>query len=867
MKRKLLAALLCGAMLTTLAPVQTVFAEEPVPVTTVETGSLTVEGGTNYIYIDENGEEQIPSDGVTLLDENTKELKDGWYVAQGEIGIDSRVTVKGNVHLILLDDSKLTVNGGIEVPKDNSLTIYGQEKGNGTLEANAGDSGDAGIGGTKDGQSDSGTVTINGGIINATGHTGIGGSQAYDWNYEGGHNGTVIINGGRVTAIGTYGSGIGGGVRGGPGENGGGGTVTIKGGYVYAKAGGPGSGIGGGGEGANSATVNISGNAVVVAIAGNNDQMPAIDDNDVSSYNNSLVFEQKKGQTSLSGKMTGDVTISEDLELPENATLEIPDGSTLTISKDTTLTIPDSTTLTIPEGSTLTNNGTIANDGTIAGQGTLTGEGALQGNGKVNVGENGFAANIDASAETSTLTYGDSLKITGSITSKNNSQEKVGGGTVTLFNNDAQLTEPVTVGEDGNFAITYDTAEKGILITENDTPLTVKYSGGNWGECSANVDVTLARKPVTAAVDGTISKTHDQSTSVNVKFKVTEGLEEQDVITGSAGGNFADANVGEGKSITVKQKDVTWSEDGKWYDITLPSNIIGTITPSGDVNPPETNPDPVPPTPPTYRPEISESEGGTVSVTPKRPEKGDEVTITPQPDDGYEVDKVIVTDKKGNELDVTEEDDGTFTFTQPIGRVTITVTYKKTETPEPTPSVSDIFVDVAPDAWYVDAVQFAYDEGIMTGTSDTTFSPELTTTRGMIVAILHRLEDSPAASDDRFTDVGDGDWYAEAVNWAASEGIVNGTSATTFAPNAPITREQLAAILYNYAEYKGMDTSARTDLSIYSDAASISDWAQDVLSWANAEGLVNGVTDTTIAPQEQATRGQVAAIFERFLSN
>ena len=185
---------------------------------------------------------------------------------------------------------------------------------------------------------------------------------------------------------------------------------------------------------------------------------------------------------------------------------------------------------------------------------------------------------------------------------------------------------------------------------------------------------------------------------------------------------------------------------------------------------------------------------------------------------------------------------------------------------EPALSVSDIFIDVAPDAWYVDAVQFAYDEGIMTGTSATTFSPALTTTRGMIVAILHRLEGNPATSGDRFTDVATGDWYADAVNWAASEGIVNGMSATTFAPNAWVTREQLAAILYNYAEWKGMDMSARADLSEYVDANSISEWARDVMQWAVGEGLISGITNDTLVPQGNATRAQVAAIFQRFLT-
>lgn len=154
----------------------------------------------------------------------------------------------------------------------------------------------------------------------------------------------------------------------------------------------------------------------------------------------------------------------------------------------------------------------------------------------------------------------------------------------------------------------------------------------------------------------------------------------------------------------------------------------------------------------------------------------------------------------------------------------------------------------------------------MTGTSATTFAPNIATTRGMIVSMLYRLEGGPAAGSANFADVVDGAWYADAVNWAASEGIVSGYSADTFGPNDPITREQLAAILHNYAAYKGMDVTASADLSAYSDAASISDWATDVMQWAVGEGLISGMTEDTLAPQGEATRAQVAAIFQRFLS-
>ena len=183
-----------------------------------------------------------------------------------------------------------------------------------------------------------------------------------------------------------------------------------------------------------------------------------------------------------------------------------------------------------------------------------------------------------------------------------------------------------------------------------------------------------------------------------------------------------------------------------------------------------------------------------------------------------------------------------------------------------TVDVSDLFIDIAPDAWYKDAVQYAYDNGLMTGVSATEFAPEQTTTRAMIVSILARLEGVESAEAAGFADVDDNDWYATAVNWAANVGVVNGYEDNTFRPNTAITREQLAAILMNYAAYKGYDVSARADLSHYSDADSISSWANDVLLWAVAEGLLTGVTDDTIAPQAHATRAQVAAILQRFLS-
>ena len=185
-----------------------------------------------------------------------------------------------------------------------------------------------------------------------------------------------------------------------------------------------------------------------------------------------------------------------------------------------------------------------------------------------------------------------------------------------------------------------------------------------------------------------------------------------------------------------------------------------------------------------------------------------------------------------------------------------------------TPSGGDLpFSDVRSSDWFYEPVCYAYETGIMTGTSATTFAPNLTTTRGMIVAILHRLEGSPSVGSAGFKDVKAGDWYADAVNWAAANGVVNGMGNGFFAPNAAITREQLAAIIRNYAAYKGEDVSTNADISWCWDAFMISDWAEESLAWAVGEGLITGTTMFTISPRDPATRAQVAAIFQRYLEH
>ena len=178
------------------------------------------------------------------------------------------------------------------------------------------------------------------------------------------------------------------------------------------------------------------------------------------------------------------------------------------------------------------------------------------------------------------------------------------------------------------------------------------------------------------------------------------------------------------------------------------------------------------------------------------------------------------------------------------------------------------FSDVKTSAWYHEDVQYVSENGLMKGTGENLFSPDATTTRGMIVTILYRLEGEPSPTGVcPFQDVASGKYYEKAITWAAESGIVSGFSADTFGPDQNITREQMAAILYRYATYKKYDVSTAGDLSKFPDADKVSSYAVDAMKWANAAGLINGSNDGKLYPAGNATRAQVAAILTRFCKN
>ena len=506
----------------------------------------------------------------------------------------------------------------------------------------------------------------------------------------------------------------------------------------------------------------------------------------------------------------------------------------ITINEGESLTIPEESSLTIPDGKTLTVNGGTLN-GTPSGDVTYK------------------VTKVELSTSTLALTDGGSETLTATITPSNATNKNVtwssnnttvatvdNSGTVTAVGaGTAQIT--VTT-EDGNKTATCAVTVTAKTYSISATPNTLDFGSITEGEARP------AAQEVTITNTGNQSVTLVQPTAENFEIgKLSETTLEPNTTA----------------TFTIQPKDKlprgSYSEQ-----ITISGNdgASATLTASFTVKePPYTG---------KYSYEVSTSVGDHGSLTVDRyATEGDEVTITVTPDEAYKLDDLSVT-AGGKEVALTAGGDGTFSFTMPSADVKISATFAEdpdwTEPEEPATDVSDIFLDIAPNAWYKDAVQYAYAGGLMTGVSAHEFAPEATTTRAMIVSMLARLEGVESAESAGFTDVAADDWYATAVNWAAASGITSGTGDGNFSPNTAITREQLAAILMNYAQYKGQDVSARATLDTYNDATAISSWANDVMSWAVAEGLLTGVTNTELQPQGAATRAQVAAILQRFLS-
>lgn len=277
---------------------------------------------------------------------------------------------------------------------------------------------------------------------------------------------------------------------------------------------------------------------------------------------------------------------------------------------------------------------------------------------------------------------------------------------------------------------------------------------------------------------------------------------------------------------------------------------------------------------------VIDSKNGDVSVSDTWADEDDKITLTITPDKGYEVDKIEIVDDEGDKIDAkkVEDKDNKYTFRMANCDVTVTVTFKEEgKTTEDTDKEEDKddettentdlnFTDVSSSDWFFKGVEYVVDKGIMSGVSENEFAPFGKLTRAMLVQMLYNMESRPACdAENAFIDVPVGQWYTDAVIWANDAKIVSGMGEGLFAPNMEITREQMVAMLYNYAKYKGYDVTASADLSTFADNASVSAWAQPAMQWAVAEGYISGMGDNQLAPQGTATRAEIASVIMRFM--
>lgn len=928
--RKSCAAVLCGAMLCAMLP-----------------SAGFAEGTDTSYFCDENGVRyDIPQEMVVVENETTSwngEGGEAWYVVTEDAEIGERVEVSGAVNLVLCDGVTLIAEKGIHVTGENSLTIYGQEAGDGKLEVKA-DENQAAIGGNTN--EPGGIMTINGGVIDAVGGkkaAGIGGGQ--ESKGLSGHitinNGNVYakggfqaagigggmyaagtgegeriaINGGVVEAIGgSYAAGIGGGM------SGVGGCIEINGGSVTATGSSGGAGIGSGyGSTSDGNRIIISGGKIYANGSTSGDKGSAgIGGGHLGAGGSITISGAEVHATGGEGAPAGDgigngggykgadadVVITDETGCPliyanslmgntedwcgiiflgtngkvygESVSLQ----TNLTIDKGQTLEIPDGTTLTVPDDVTLTNYGKINGEGTLLGD--------VQGNPVSDSIDDGkFLVMLEVEPAGSGMISGAGRYLPEAEIALS-AEPAEGFHFVAWKNGDVVFSENAAC----SFTASEDLVLMAIFAAHDFSEDWQTDADGHWKACACGAiaeranhnggTATCVEKAECATCGreygafGAHELVHhdavaaDCETSGSVEywhcavcgkdFADEDGERELENVTIAANGH----------SLVYHERVApTYGEEGRaahyartvcgalFLDAAAEQLVSAEALVIPKLERPQ-NPPSMPSQPESPALEIAETTHGVVVVSTAHPDYGEVVTIVPQPESGYVVETVTVTDADGEALVVTALEDGSYQFTQPRGTVTINVTFAKKPV-EPLP-----FVDVAAEDWYGDAVAAVYARGLMTGTAEDTFAPELAATRGMVVSILHRLAGSPTVSAEVFADVAIDDWYGQAVAWAANEGIASGTSAETFSPNAAVTREQLAALLCNFAAQQGVDTTARSDLSCFDDAATVSDWAQDAVSWAHAEGLLVGTSATMLAPQGEATRAQLAAMLVRF---
>ena len=460
------------------------------------------------------------------------------------------------------------------------------------------------------------------------------------------------------------------------------------------------------------------------------------------------------------------------------------------------LTIESGQTLTIPDGASLDTNGKLTVDG-----GTLTQNGTVTGDVTYKV------TGVSLSPTTLTLDVGASSTLTATITPDNASNKSINW-------------------ESGNTGVaTVDTSGKVTAVAQGTTTITATAADGSGksAECSVTVK-EAANVPVeSVSLDKTsLGLTEGETTQLTATVE-PEDASNKNVTWESSNTNVATVNNGEVTAVSAGTATITVTtvDGGKTDTCTV---TVREEAPDRPVNLPD-----------THSIDLIVSDGGEAKLSLTNASAGSTITVTATPDEGFKLDYITVD---GERIDGT-------TFTMPAHDVTVRVYF--------TDGAALPFTDVSAGAWYFDAVSYVYANGLMDGTSGTTFEPDANMTRAMVWAILARV--------DGETVTGEG-WIETAREWAVANGVSDGENATDY-----VTREQFATMLWRYASGKGYDVSIgeSTNILSYADFADLSEYAIPAMQWACGAGIITGVTDATLVPQGEATRAQVAAMLMRFV--
>ena len=868
-------------------------------------------GGNSYYNIVNHGTMEINSGvSVTQKGQFSSMIENGWYNGSQNTGKENSVltinggTFSGGLNTIKNDDyGELAINDGTFTSMSqaaflnwNVATVNG-----GTFDA-AGASNGVILNGYIDGTMDQGKLTINGGTFNAGEKTVIttmgGGTHSGDIEITGGTlNGSIVLtdssegarltitqkakvtgnvtNSGKADVAITDGATVDGQV-----SNSAGGTMSVV-----------NSTIGSVPEGTTAETIVIVNSTVDGTLTTN-------------TAENAAVMVGGKTYETLGAAITaakaGD-TIYVLKDIPEAAGIAVPSGKNFTIDfggHAYTLKDPgagsagtESNGFQFLKDSTITlKNGTVR----IA-EGTISIKRIIQNYANLTLEDMHFFAEHQADGEDYALSFnngsiifkGDTDIVTtsdeaiafdvckySSYPSTNVTFDESYTGTINgkiVYDSTDADTHKLTIQGNGTFGAieaasgAAEAAKSGIEVTSGHfaKPVNEDYLADSVKaqlESASNPEAPYSYYPSLEAAQAA-AQPGDTITEVNA----TSGEKKYTVTLDYADGDTKDSvyTVTEGTELTLPTPSRSGYTFEGWYDgssrVSSPYKVTKDVilTAEWDYNGSSSSSGST-----RYTVSVEDTDNGSVKVSPTRASKGSTVTVTVKPDEGYELDELTVTDKNGDSVKLTDKGDGKYTFQMPASKVTVEAVFTAVE-PEPEGLP---FTDVTSGDWFYDAVAYVYDKGMMEGTTDTTFAPAMNLTRSMIAQVLYNLEERPEAPGAAgFPDVAAGAWYADAVNWAAARGIVKGYDTGAFGPEDSVTREQLAAILYRYAQAKGYDTTqGGMAVREFSDSASISDWAQEAMAWAVNAQVLSGKGNGVLDPQGTATRAEVAQMLMNF---